>query len=309
MFGLSRFKSNLHYIPIYIPEGDKENLLEELETYFDFSVESVFDDLPRFSFEANNAEKPISRKIFDNRTCMDKAFLAYKQGEYETAITYLDQSLECINKSNCKNTCPNNATEIYLERGKCYFQKDSQSLKALNDFKKVKDLATETRDILSACSLSLIILYELENYKAAYDFCEEIIRNPLKYKISEFSEFYFSSLELSLILDDTEKFKATNYLFENNNSLRKNNGELLYLYFKTLKENDPTLKDFTEKSNSIILENKNMKFDLDIKWVFKDIESWLKKKNDYERLLITQKYIEIQDDFINQEIDKIINPK
>lgn len=309
MFGLGKFKDNLNCIPIFIPQSDKEDLLEELETYFDFSVESVFDDLPGFSFEANNAEKPISRKIFDNKNCMEKAFNAYKQGEYETSIRYLDQSLKCITKNSCNNTCQNNIVNIYLERGKSYFQQDNKSLKALNDFKKVKDFAIETNDLLSACSLSLIILYKLKNYKAAFEFCLEIINAPTKYDIKDFREFYFSALELSLILNDIEKFQKIDNHFQDNTTLRENNGELLYHYFKTLTEENPKLTEFSGKLDSIIQDNKNMIFDLEIKWVFDDIENWIKEKNDYEKLLITQKYIEIQDEFLNREIDKLINTK
>lgn len=307
MFGLGNFEGNLEYEPIFIAPKDKKKIREELETFFSFSVETVFDDLPGFSFEANNWKKEISKNIFEDKNCKYKAIKAFKKGEYDVAIKYYNQALKCIDKKNCTNICDNKHDELYLERGKCYYQIKQDSTKALSDFNKVIELnivkSNNDNNTFGACRFSVIILYEQKAYSAAFNFCIDIINNAHKYKISNTSEFYFSALELSILLEDQAKYeRIRNLMLEKENEfLLENNGRLLFEYFITINSSGPKLVTFVKQIEKL---SEGIKYNPESNWIFDDIEKWVKTKNDYEKLLITQKFIEVQERYIDELIDQ-----
>jgi len=308
LFGLPNFES-IKYEPIYIPEEEKDAIQHELEIYFALSSESVFDDLTGFSFEANNADKPIGTTIFEKRQCFDRAKSSFKRGEFESAIKYYNRNLQCLNETaNCDRNCKNHSViELLFERGRCFFEQDKseKSLKALSDFEKVINLKDDEQKnkitVLGASLLKLQVLYKLENFTDAFNFCLDVI-NSNYYVVDEIKEFFFSALELSVIMEDGEKFKNMIDLFNKNTILCQANGELLYLYFKALYLKQPYI-DFSNVLDDN--PNKKEKFDVDIFWSFDDIEKWIIKKNNSNQLLLTQKIMEIQDDMLNREVEKI----
>jgi hypothetical protein len=301
MFGLARFKDNLKYEAVYISKNEKDDLRKELENYFDLSAESVFDDLPGFSFEANNADKPISNKIFEKKRCIKKAKDSFKRGEYETAIKYYNRNLQCLMNpcEMCENQCEIPEPDLLFGRGKCYFQLDDK-IQALSDFEAVISLKDkDEKNVLGASRLKIFILYDLEYFSDAFFFCHKIIKES-QGKTEEMKEFYFSALELSVIIGDKDKFDFMNGIIRGDNILCKKNGELLRFYFESIQchyEYSDFLKELDKKEISSL--------DSSIFWNFEDIDKYLKMKNDTNLILITQKTKEIQTRLRNEEIEKL----
>jgi len=299
MFGLPRFRDNLKYVSIYIHDKDKVGLRKELETYFNMSAESVFDDLPGFSFEANNADKPIGNKIIENKTCFAKAKDLYRRGEHESAIKYFNRNLLCAGNEGeqCARGCKKQRSELLFERGKCLQQINKKSLQALNDFERVIEGSENEKIILGASRLKLSILYDIRNFKDALSFCLDLIYK-MKIAIENKKEFYVSALELSIITGDQEQFRKISNLIKDNKNF-DGYGRLLLFYFESIMEKKQ-FRQFKKEIGEIKVES----LDNEIFWDFSDIEKYIKKLNDSNFILMTQTVKEIQTKLRNYEIEK-----
>jgi len=307
MFGLSKFKDNINEVSIYIHPDDKRKIRKELDTYFNLSSESVFDDLPGFSFEANSQNKPIGVNIFEDKNCIDIGKKLYKQGEYETAIKYFEMSLECKTENKCSNSdsCNlSNKSQLFFERGKCYYQLDKSrtDLQALNDFEKViesfKESEINSDTFIAACNYKLIILCKLENFLDAYDFCVSIIENE-RISLNDKKEFYYSAFEIAIILENPEKSEWIKKLIKSTEPLNVGFGALLFCFFNSI-EKDLQYSSFLDLIES--LSKNEFKFEAQLNWNFDEIKGWILNKKDTNRLLICQKMIELQKDLINEDL-------
>ncbi len=314
MFGLPKLKGNLKYKEIYIPFGDKIELQKELQIYFNLCPETVFDDITGFSFEANNAEKPISTLIFENKTCKQKAKSCFKRGEYKTAIEYYDRAIKCKKgiEEKCNQNCNNALALLYFGRGNSFLQMDKEhkSLIAFCDFDTAIYLNLLESNIdnytyYGSLRKKLEILYNLKNYKEALVLCEKIIEKH-KNSFDNIKGFYFSLLELSVIDENKETFNRAIKFIKNEPMFSRNNGLLLLNFFTSINQRIDHIK-YQRIIDSIL--DKIDTFDAGLFWEFEDIKTWIndKKNNDSDLLINTQMTINIQSELLEKQLNKNAN--
>ncbi|MDP4201519.1 MAG: hypothetical protein Q8861_02405 [Bacteroidota bacterium] len=314
MFGLSQF-DNIEAKSLYILPKDKKKIREELESIFNLSSESIFDDLPGFSYEANGTNIPISHKIFERRKCFDVGRRLYKQGEYAIAIKYYNKNIHCKDPANLDCICDHKKScnsiddvSIFFERGKCYYQliinnNNNQNL-ALNDFEKVLSLIKPTHKLLNIVNnYKLILLCILEKYEHAYEFCDKLIKNE-KIRISEKKEFYFGALELSILLADDAKYDIELNRIRLESKLKTEHGDILLYFFECIHQKI----EYGEFERNAMIKIRNIKtFEPQLNWGFDNILAFVRKDSDINRLLICQKMIEIQQELLDNELKVIEN--
>lgn len=271
LFGLTRFNTkSFNFEEITVSSQDKKKIREELRMFFNISTETIYDDLPGFSFNGNNSKASLFPLIFENRPDFQTAKALFKNGEYESAIKYLEKCLSMSNDSgetSCNRCEKRNECELVIaetknpkikiqamilyEKGKSYFKSEKYD-EALRDFEEVLKLEKNhgkwVQYPLELRRFYLNILHKLRAYENAYSFCIDMFKNRqmlFEYKgingkdkecIEYIKEFYFIALELSVIHKDRKRFDDIDMCFTDSqkNVLHENACGLLYKYYKTI---------------------------------------------------------------------------
>jgi hypothetical protein len=170
-------KKGLKYGCIKIPVGDKQNILNELNRYFNISVLNIYDDLPGFSGEANNKYIAISKEILPSERCLSKIKQLIKSEEYDRAEGFCIKILNCIFKQDekcqlCEQIDKNiREFEVLNQYSIVFYRKSKQA----EDVEKSKDLLI--KEVSCLCKTQNIINELINNGQDAklQDYKDEVL--------------------------------------------------------------------------------------------------------------------------------------
>ena len=174
LFGLSVVDESAILCDIEINKSDKEEIIKELNVFFNISAESIFHDLAGFSSIANQANAPINDRLLHKYSCYENGKAYFKTEDYDMAENFFVKAIDCYGTNKkcdrTDNCCKNrDVRELFYWKGICNLQSDSNSLsKALIDFNEaIRAKSNNDKFLKGACRKKLAILYDLKMYEEA----------------------------------------------------------------------------------------------------------------------------------------------
>lgn len=290
--------------PIEIDYKDKEDIIRELDLFFNVTNETIFHDLAGFSAIANKVNAPISNGILQDQSCFKNGKAYFKMEKYEMAEEFFLNAINCHGENkDCNKTdnCCNakDKRELFYWKGLCNLQSDKgiQS-KALIDFDEAIKCKSENYSFLKGTfRKKLSLLYDMKMYDEAIKISEEFLTI---YPQPENYDFYFAALELSILTNGAACFEEYYSKIENEELLRVGNKELLFYYFFSIGEIvfkqtqsekiDTIVNEFftyisefekqQKQEEYINLENSLEQFT----WNFSDMLSWADNRSNKDKI-------------------------
>jgi hypothetical protein len=219
IFGLDQIvnEKNLTFKYVTVEKGDKNDIIIELDKYFNISRNNIYDDLQGFSGEANSSSITISNIILSGERCIEQIRNSYREGKYDKSLILCDQALLCLRskKNACLKHCYKKddsidtliyASEVLFYKGANYYSKNDKDLNSalavldeantmidkvfFNIINGVKWNEAEKNNIskelqknrieplISSIKRYLIFTYyDLNDYSRTYDFIISILNN------------------------------------------------------------------------------------------------------------------------------------
>jgi tetratricopeptide (TPR) repeat protein len=278
LFGLPN-ANKIETEEILISYKDKRLLREELEKFYNISVETLYPDLPGYASNANNSNIVLNEAF---SSCFNLGMKYFDKDNYFNAKKCFSDLLECRSdrkktQERCKkcNISKKHFTYSKYFRGKCYYYEKNYD-DAKIDLQEIETL--DTNYAIDALSILGEIYYSELKFNEAYDIYSRLIE-----KYNE-KQYYFTLIELSILNNEKDKWKYhldnisnINYHDENNNekNLIMQNGILIYEYFKRMGSLYFNRLDIGPIDNEELYKIEY--FDYKLKWDFEDIELWTEK--------------------------------
>lgn len=338
LFGLSVVDESAILCDIEIDKNDKEEIIKELDVFFNISAETIFHDLAGFSSIANQANAPINDRLLHKHSCYENGKAYFKTENYDMAEKFFINSIDCYGtNTKCDRTdscCERrDVRELFYWKGICNFQLDN-SAKALIDFNEAIRVESENDKFLKgAFRKKLALLYDLKMYDEAIKISEDFLG---QFPDEESFDFYYAILELSIISNKPMFYDKYLKEIKVNECLTIGNKAILFDYFtsigeivfnlnKVIPNGEKELeKEGADSRVGIILDKffaKTSDFEKRLKqkrnsndnslelftWNFIDMLNWAKERNNEncaDILIMTQKMQNIQEQAQNKLLYK-----
>lgn len=338
VFGLSVVDESAILSTIEIEINDKEDILKELNVFFNIYAETIFHDLAGFSSIANPANAPINDRLLHKHSCYENGKAYFKTEDYDMAEKFFINSIDCYGtNTKCDRTdscCERrDVRELFYWKGICNFQLDN-SAKALIDFNEAIRVESKNDKFLKgAFRKKLALLYDLKMYDEAIKISEDFLG---QFPDEESFDFYYAILELSIISNKPMFYDKYLKEIKVNECLTIGNKAILFDYFtstgeivfnlnKVIPNGEKELeKEGADSRVGIILDKffaKTSDFEKRLKqkrnnndnslelftWNFIDMLNWAKERNNEncaDILIMTQKMQNIQEQAQNKLLYK-----